>query len=124
MNDNEKKNDESCKYNVTDINSDEEININPKYFHLFNNFLTKENYHKFSFIKEIMPEYSDIDSQIQKKIVQVRDLYGVDPLFKEMQSQNSFAMNFLLLAVQFSGGSLKLVLNTYVLLISFLMGTS
>ena len=41
-----------------------------------------------------MPEYSDIDSQIHKKIVQVRDLYGVDPLFKEMQSPNSYAMNF------------------------------
>ena len=94
MNDNEKKNDESYKYNVTDLNSDEEININPKYFHLFNNFLTKENYHKYSFIKEIMPVYSDIDSQIHKKIVQVRDLYGVDPLFKEMQSPNSYAMNF------------------------------
>ena len=94
MNDNEKKNDESYKYNVNDLYSDEEININPKYFHLFNNFLTKENYHKYSFIKEIMPEYSDIDSQINKKIVQVRDLYGVDPLFKEMQSPNSYAMNF------------------------------
>ena len=33
-------------------------------------------------------------------------------------------MNFLLFAVQCSGGSLKLVLNTYALLISFLMGTS
>ena len=93
MNDNEKKNDESYKYNVNDLYSEEEININPKYFHLFNNFLTKENYHKFSFIKEIMPEYSDIDSQIQKKIVQVRDLYGVDPIFKEMQSPNSYTMN-------------------------------
>jgi hypothetical protein len=41
-----------------------------------------------------MPEYSDIDSQIQKKIVQVRNLYGVDPMFKEMQSPNSYAMNF------------------------------
>jgi hypothetical protein len=41
-----------------------------------------------------MPVYSDIDSQIHKKIVQVRDLYGVDPLFKEMQSPNSYAMNF------------------------------
>jgi hypothetical protein len=40
-----------------------------------------------------MPEYSDIDSQIQKKIVQVRDLYGVDPIFKEMQSPNSYTMN-------------------------------
>jgi len=94
MNDNEKKIDESYKYNVTDLNSDEEININPKYFHLFNNFLIKENYQKYALIKEIMPEYSDIDSQIQKKIVQVRDLYGVDPLFKEMQSPNSYAMNF------------------------------
>jgi hypothetical protein len=94
MNDNKKKIDESYKYNTTDLNSNEEININPKYFHLFNNFLTKENCQKYSFIKEIMPEYSDIDSQIQKKIVQVRNLYGVDPMFKEMQSPNSYAMNF------------------------------
>ena len=94
MNDSEKKIDESNPNNITELNNDEEININPKYFHLFNNFLTKENYHKYAFIKEIMPEYSDIDSQIQKKIIQVRDLYGVDPLFKEMQSPNSFAMNF------------------------------
>ena len=93
MNNNEIKIDESNKYNVTDLNSNEEININPKYFHLFNNFLTKENFQKYSFIKEIMPEYSDIDSQIQKKIVQVRNLYGVDPIFKEMQSPNSYAMN-------------------------------
>jgi hypothetical protein len=93
MNDNEKKNDESYKYNVTDLNSNEEININPKYFHLFKNFLIKENFQKYAFLKEIMPEYSDIDSQIQKKIVQVRDLYGVDPIFKEMQSPNSYTMN-------------------------------
>jgi hypothetical protein len=94
MNDNEKKIDESYKYNVTDLNSNEEININPKYFHLFKNFLIKENFQKYAFLKEIMPEYSDIDSQIQKKIVQVRDLYGVDPIFKEMQSPNSYTMNF------------------------------
>ena len=93
MNDNEKKIDESYKYNVTDLNSNEEININPKYFHLFKNFLIKENFQKYAFLKEIMPEYSDIDSQIQKKIVQVRDLYGVDPIFKEMQSPNSYTMN-------------------------------
>ena len=93
MNDIEKKIDESYKYNVTDLNSNEEKNINPKYFHLFKNFLIKENFQKYAFLKEIMPEYSDIDSQIQKKIVQVRDLYGVDPIFKEMQSPNSYTMN-------------------------------
>lgn len=78
---------------ITDINNREEISINPKYFYLYNNFLIKENYQKNALIKEIMPDYADIDSQIKKKIVNVRDLYAIDPLFREMQSANSFAMN-------------------------------
>ena len=80
-------------YCMTDINNIEEISINPKYFHLYKNFLIKENYQKNAFIKEIMPDYADIESQIKKKIVNVRDLYAIDPLFREMQSVNSFAMN-------------------------------
>jgi len=78
---------------MTDINNIEEISINPKYFHLYKNFLIKENYQKNAFIKEIMPDYADIESQIKKKIVNVRDLYAIDPLFREMQSVNSFAMS-------------------------------
>jgi len=80
-------------YCMTDINNIEEISINPKYFHLYKNFLIKENYQKNAFIKEIMPDYADIESQIKKKIVNVRDLYAIDPLFREMQSVNSFAMS-------------------------------
>ena len=80
-------------YCMTDIDNIEEISINPKYFYLYKNFLIKENYQKNAFIKEIMPDYSDIESQIKKKIVNVRDLYAIDPLFREMQSVNSFAMN-------------------------------
>ena len=80
-------------YCMTDINNIEEISINPKYFYLYKNFLIKENYQKNAFIKEIMPDYSDIESQIKKKIVNVRDLYAIDPLFREMQSVNSFAMS-------------------------------
>ena len=80
-------------YCMTDINNIEEISINPKYFHFYKNFLIKENYQKNAFIKEIMPDYADIESQIKKKIVNVRDLYAIDPLFREMQSVNSFAMS-------------------------------
>ena len=96
MYNNEKKNYDSKindDYCMTDINNIEEISINPKYFYLYKNFLIKENYQKNAFIKEIMPDYSDIESQIKKKIVNVRDLYAIDPLFREMQSKNSFAMS-------------------------------
>ena len=72
---------------------DTDININPNILHLFKNFLIKENYQKNCFLKEIMPEYSDIESQIKKKINQVRYFYDIDPLFREMQSNNTFTMN-------------------------------
>ena len=82
---------------LTDGKEEEEININPKLLYLFNNFLVKENINNFSKkkkseVKEIMPEYTDIKYQIQRKINDVRDFYGSDPLFKDMQSKNSYAM--------------------------------
>ena len=48
------------------------INLYPKMFSLFNNFLIKESKaiypkQKLPTEKEIMPEYHDIDIQIQKK---------------------------------------------------------
>ena len=73
------------------------INLYPKMFSLFNNFLIKESKaiypkQKLSPEKEIMPEYHDIDTQIQKKISDIRNFYGLAPIFKEMQSKNSYAM--------------------------------
>ena len=73
---------------------DNDIDLNPNFLYLFKNFLTKENYQKNSFLKEIMPEYINIDSQIHKKINQVRYFYDITPLFREMQSSNTFAINF------------------------------
>ena len=39
-----------------------------------------------------MPEYTDIKNQIQRKINDVREFYGYIPLFKDMQSKNSYAI--------------------------------
>ena len=91
---NEEKNGDSFFF-ISDLNENE-ITINPKNY-LFNNFLIKENKNYFSNKrhspqKEIMPEYSDINIQIQKKINNVRDFYGYDPIFREMLSKNSYAM--------------------------------
>ena len=91
---NEEKNDDSS-FLISDLNVNE-ITINPKN-NLFNNFLIKENKNCFSNKrhspqKEIMPEYSDINIQIQKKINNVRDFYGCDPIFREIQSKNSYAL--------------------------------
>ena len=91
---NKEKNGDSF-FLISDLNENE-ITINPKNY-LFNNFLIKENKNYFSNKrytpqKEIMPEYSDINIQIQKKINNVRDFYGYDPIFREMLSKNSYAM--------------------------------
>ena len=79
-------------------NNDNLININSKIYSLFNNFLIKES--KFIYPKqnislenEIMPEYQDIDIQIQKKINDIRRFYDSTPIFNEMKSKNSYTMN-------------------------------
>ena len=95
MNNSEEKNNNSLYLTDED---DNEININPNIFYLYNNFLIKENKnyfsnHKFSSLKEIMPEYSDINLQIQKKINNVRGFYTYDPIFRDMLSKNSYAVN-------------------------------
>ena len=92
MNDTEETNNNS--FDIIDLSNID--NINPKIFHLFKNFLIKENKSIFnkdnSPTKEIMPEYLDIDSEIQKKINDVRMFYASDPYFKEMLSENSYVM--------------------------------
>ena len=69
------------------------VKFNQEIYSLFNSFLVKESKslskHK---LKEIMPEYSDIDFQIQKKVNDIRNFYDSDPIFRDMQSNNSFAM--------------------------------
>ena len=90
----EEKNDDSF-YLISDSNENE-ININQKNY-LFNHFLIKENKDYFSdkkYIpqKEIMPEYIDINTQIQKKINDIREFYNLIPIFKDMQSKNSYVM--------------------------------
>lgn len=92
MNNNEGTNNNS--FDIIDLSNID--NINPKIFQLFKNFLIKENKSIFnkdnSPTKEIMPEYLDIDSEIQKKINDVRMFYASDPYFKEMLSGNSYVM--------------------------------
>ena len=39
-----------------------------------------------------MPEYIDINTQIQKKINDIREFYNLIPIFKDMQSKNSYVM--------------------------------
>lgn len=91
MNNNDENN---SSFDITELNHNDIIN--PKTFHLFKNFLTKENKSLFkkeiSPAKEIMPDYLDIDLEIQKKINQIRTFYGTDQLFKDMQSYNSYVM--------------------------------
>ena len=88
MDNNEEENNDSIFF--IDKNK---VNFNKEIYSLFNSFLVKESKslskHK---LKEIMPEYSDIDFQIQKKVNDVRNFYENDPIFRDMQSNNSFAM--------------------------------
>ena len=91
MNNNDENNN---SFDLADLNHNDVIN--PKIFHLFKNFLTKENKIPFkkenSPTKEIMPDYLDINHEIQRKIHQIQTFYGTDQIFKDMRSENSYVM--------------------------------
>ena len=85
---------------LTDINEYAEINLTPQNIDMFKRFLTNENLnifldnHNSLQEKEIMPEYTDIEKQITKKIVDVRKLFNIkNTIFKSMQSDNSYMLS-------------------------------
>ena len=85
------------KPNLETINNEEQI----QKLDLFSHFLTKESrINNFSDKKalplknDIMPEYSSIRKQINKKIKDVKSFYNIkNSIFKEMQSKNTFVLN-------------------------------
>ena len=84
---------------LTDINEYAEIRLTPQNIDMFKRFLTNENRnilkdHTTIHETEIMPEYTDIERQITKKIGDMRSLFNIkNTIFKSMQSENSYTLS-------------------------------